>query len=72
MPIDANRTFLPVNIAILTVSDTRDLASDRSGDSLAARVEGAGHRLAERAICRDDVDGIEAFLRRWVNDPEVD
>ena len=72
MPIDETRTFLPVNIAILTVSDTRDLSSDRSGDTLAARIEAAGHRLAERAILRDETDAIEAQLRRWIADPQVD
>jgi len=72
MPIDESRHFLPVNIAVLTVSDTRDLASDKSGETLAARVEAAGHRLAERAICRDDAGTIEAHLRRWIADPEVD
>ena len=72
MPIDESLTFLPVNIAVLTVSDTRDLASDRSGDTLAARIEAAGHRLAARAILRDEADAIEAQLRRWIADPEVD
>ncbi|HEY8612845.1 MAG TPA: molybdenum cofactor biosynthesis protein B [Roseomonas sp.] len=72
MPIDETRTFLPVNIAVLTVSDTRDLASDRSGDTLAARIEAAGHRLADRAIERDEADAIEAHLRRWIADPQVD
>ncbi|WP_338665880.1 molybdenum cofactor biosynthesis protein B [Pararoseomonas sp. SCSIO 73927] len=72
MPIDETRTFLPVNIAVLTVSDTRDLASDRSGDTLAARIEAAGHRLADRAICRDDAGTIEDHLRRWIADPQVD
>ncbi|MBI0537136.1 molybdenum cofactor biosynthesis protein B [Roseomonas sp. KE2513] len=72
MPIDESRTFLPVNIAVLTVSDTRDLASDRSGDTLAARIEAAGHRLADRAIARDEADTIEAHLRRWIADPQVD
>lgn len=72
MPIDETRTFLPVNIAILTVSDTRDLSSDRSGDTLAARIETAGHRLAERAILRDEAEVIEAQLRRWIADPQVD
>ena len=72
MPIDETRTFLPVNIAVLTVSDTRDLASDRSGDTLAARIEAAGHRLADRAICRDDAGTIEEHLRRWIADPQVD
>ena len=72
MPIDESLTFLPVNIAVLTVSDTRDLASDRSGDTLAARIEAAGHRLAARAILRDEADAIEAQLRRWIADPDVD
>ena len=72
MPIDESLTFLPVNIAVLTVSDTRDRASDRSGDTLAARIEAAGHRLAAREILRDEADAIEAQLRRWIADPEVD
>ncbi|MBP0444379.1 molybdenum cofactor biosynthesis protein B [Roseomonas sp. SSH11] len=72
MPIDESRSFLPVNIAILTVSDTRDLASDRSGDTLAARIGAAGHRLADRAICPDDAGTIESHLRRWIADPQVD
>jgi molybdenum cofactor biosynthesis protein B len=72
MPIDETRTFLPVNIAVLTVSDTRDLASDRSGDTLAARIEAAGHHLVARAIERDEADAIEAHLRRWIADPQVD
>ena len=72
MPIDESRTFLPVNIAVLTVSDTRDLASDRSGDTLAERIGAAGHRLAAREICKDDASAIERILRRWIGDPEVD
>ena len=64
--------FLPVNIAVLTVSDTRTLAEDRSGDTLAARIEAAGHRLAARQIVRDDADAIEAMLRGWIADPEID
>jgi molybdenum cofactor biosynthesis protein B len=72
MPIDESRSFLPVNIAILTVSDTRDLAADRSGDTLATRIEAAGHRLADRAIEKDDAEAIEARLRRWIADPQVD
>ena len=72
MPIDESRTFLPVNIAVLTVSDTRDLASDRSGDTLAERIGKAGHRLAAREICKDEAGLIEAILRRWIADPEVD
>jgi molybdenum cofactor biosynthesis protein B len=72
MPIDESRSFLPVNIAVLTVSDTRDLASDRSGDTLAERIGKAGHRLAAREICKDEAALIEAILRRWIADPEVD
>ncbi|MBY0335990.1 MAG: molybdenum cofactor biosynthesis protein B [Acetobacteraceae bacterium] len=72
MPIDESRTFLPVNIAVLTVSDTRDLASDRSGDTLAQRIEAAGHKLAARAILKDEATLIEAQLRAWIADPQVD
>lgn len=72
MPIDESRRFLPVNIAVLTVSDTRDLATDRSGDTLVQRIEAAGHRLAARRIARDEADAIEAILRGWIADPEVD
>ncbi len=72
MPIDESRRFLPVSIAVLTVSDTRDLASDRSGALLAERIEAAGHRLHSRRIVRDETDAIEAVLRGWIADPEVD
>lgn len=72
MPIDESRTFLPVQVAVLTVSDTRDLASDRSGETLAGRIAAAGHRLAAREIVRDEADAIEAILRRWIADPAVD
>ncbi len=72
MPIDPSRTFVPVNIALLTVSDTRDLASDRSGDALAERIAAAGHRLVERGIVKDEAALIEAKLRGWIADPEVD
>jgi molybdenum cofactor biosynthesis protein B len=64
--------FLPVRIAALTVSDTRGVADDRSGDALAQRIEGAGHILAYRGIVRDDVDLIVARLHGWIDDPEVD
>ncbi|SFK97268.1 molybdenum cofactor biosynthesis protein B [Falsiroseomonas stagni] len=72
MPIDDSRKFLPVNIAVLTVSDTRDLASDRSGETLAGRIAAAGHVLAAREIVKDDAGLIEAVLRRWIADPTVD
>ncbi len=72
MPINDQLPFVAVNIAVLTVSDTRDLASDRSGQILAERIAQAGHRLADRRIVEDDADAIEAILRAWIADPEVD
>lgn len=72
MPIDESRTFLPVNIAVLTVSDTRSLADDRSGDTLAERVEAAGHVVKAREISRDSVEEILAHMHRWIDDPEID
>lgn len=72
MPIDESRTFLPVRIAVLTVSDTRTLEDDRSGDTLVARLEGAGHELADRVIVKDEVAEIEAQLRTWIADASVD
>ena len=70
--IDESRPFLPVGIAVLTVSDTRTAETDTSGNTLAARIEAAGHRVVERAIERDEADRIEAVLRRWIADPAVD
>jgi len=70
--IDEGREFIAVRIAVLTVSDTREAADDRSGDTLAARIEGAGHVLARRAIVRDERAEIAAQLRNWTCDPEVD
>ncbi len=70
--IDESRLFIPVRIALATISDTRTEANDTSGDALAARVTDAGHVLAGRAIIRDDADLIEAQLRNWVADPQVD
>jgi molybdenum cofactor biosynthesis protein B len=66
------RAFIPVNIAILTVSDTRGAGEDRSGDTLVARLEAAGHRLAARTILRDERAEIAAKLREWVADPGID
>ena len=68
----SERAFLPCRIAVLTVSDTRTEADDRSGDALVERLEAAGHALARRAILRDDRDAIAARLREWCADPEVD
>jgi molybdenum cofactor biosynthesis protein B len=64
--------FIPVRIAVLTVSDTRSLEEDRSGDLLAAKLTEAGHHLAERALVRDDVYAIRAVVSRWIAHPEVD
>ena len=72
MAIDESRTFLPVRIAVLTVSDTRTLADDRSGDTLVQRLTDAGHVLADRVIVRDEVTLIEAQLRSWIEDETVD
>ncbi len=70
--IDESRDFIPVRIAVLTVSDTRAEADDRSGDTLVQRLEGAGHLLAARAIVRDDRDVIAAQLRAWCADDGID
>ena len=70
--IDDRKDFIPVRIAVLTVSDTRDMADDRSGDTLVKRLEAAGHILADRMIVRDERDQIADQLREWVASPEVD
>ncbi len=70
--IDESRQFQPVNIAILTVSDTRTSRNDTSGDALAERIARAGHRLVARAIEPDDPDRIEGQLRIWIADPAID
>jgi len=69
---DDKRDFVPVRFAVLTVSDTRQAADDRSGDTLVARIEGAGHVLAARALVRDERDQIAAQLRDWIADPQID
>jgi molybdopterin adenylyltransferase len=70
--IDETRAFVAVNIAVLTVSDTRTLADDSSGDALAARIAAAGHNVTERTLVRDDTDTIEHKLRSWIADPLID
>lgn len=70
--IDESRPFLSVNIAILTVSDTRTLADDKSGQTLADMIQRDGHRLAARAIVKDDIPAIVAQLRAWIADPQID
>ena len=72
MGIDESRTFIPINIALLTVSDTRGPEDDTSGDILAARIADAGHSLAARAILEDDAAVIAEQLRAWIADRNVD
>ena len=72
MPVDLARQFRPINIALLTVSDTRTRADDTSGDILAERIESAGHMLAARNIVRDDADALVAQLQAWIADEAID
>ncbi len=72
MPIDESRTFKPINIALLTVSDTRTLKEDTSGDILAERVAGKGHILLYRNLIRDEKSKIIAQLHQWIDDELVD
>ena len=70
--IDDSRQFIALKIAVLTVSDTRDLADDKSGATLVQRIEKAGHAVASRTIVRDDVETIRARIKDWIADPAVD
>jgi len=72
MAIDESLAFKPVRIALLTVSDTRTLAEDTSGDILAQRIAAAGHELVVREISHDDVNEIDAHLHRWIEDESID
>ena len=68
----SEKPFVPVRFAVLTVSDTRSLAEDRSGSTLAERIEAAGHTLAARAIVKDDIRAIRAKVRGWIKDRKID
>ncbi|MEM9104685.1 MAG: molybdenum cofactor biosynthesis protein B [Pseudomonadota bacterium] len=70
--LDQSRPFIPVKIAVLTVSDTRSLDEDKSGLTLANRIEEAGHVLAARTIVTDDADRIVGQVQAWANDPAID
>lgn len=70
--IDESRPFIPVGIAVLTVSDTRSLSDDKSGDTLVARIDEAGHRLVARAIVKDDKTAIRDQVETWTKTPEID
>ena len=72
MPETKARELIPLNIAVLTVSDTRDEQSDRSGALLVQRLTGSGHRLHEKTIVRDDPDAIGTRVSGWIGDPEVE
>src|SRR6185312_4101928 len=70
--IDESKSFIPLRIAVLTVSDTRSPDDDKSGATLAERIEKAGHAVAGRAIVTDDVEKIRAQMRAWIADPAID
>ena len=72
MPLDPNLPFVPLTIAVLTVSDTRSPADDRSGDVLVDRLTKAGHALGERAIVPDDVEAIRGKVKGWIADRAID
>lgn len=70
--LDQTRPFIPVRIAVLTVSDTRGIAEDKSGDTLVEMIAQAGHVVADRAIAKDDVETIQAKVRAWIADAAID
>ncbi len=72
MAVDPERLFKPINIAVLTVSDTRGPENDTSGDILVERIKAAGHKLAGRAIEIDDASRVASRLNNWIDDPAVD
>lgn len=72
MPIDESRSFKPINISLLTVSDTRSRKEDTSGDILAERIERKGHQLVYRNLLRDDKSALVAQLHQWIDDEQVD
>ena len=70
--LDPSKPFVPLAIAVLTVSDTRDQASDKSGALLQERIEAAGHKLAARALVKDEVKAIRAQVKAWIKDKKID
>jgi molybdenum cofactor biosynthesis protein B len=70
--LDDSKPFVPLDIAVLTVSDTRSIGDDKSGATLAERIANAGHKVAAQAIVRDDVKEIRAQMRAWIADPGID
>jgi len=70
--LDPSKPFLPLSIAVLTVSDTRDLSADKSGALLQERIEAAGHKCAARALVKDDARAIRARVKGWIRDKKID
>src|SRR5437764_5823578 len=70
--IDETKAFKPVNIAVLTVSDTRTFETDKSGETLVERIKRDGHVLVDRAIVTDDVAKIRAQVKKWIDDPKIE
>src|SRR5262245_59225083 len=70
--IDESMQFVPLKIAVLTISDTREMANDKSGATLSERIKAAGHVVAERSIVTDDVEAIRARVKEWIDAPAVD
>ena len=72
MPIDSTKEFKPINISVLTISDTRTEATDKSGQILAKKIKEKGHGLSHKQIVKDDKDDIKKILLEWCNDKNVD
>src|SRR5882762_7958539 len=70
--VDQPKKFIPLNIAVLTISDTRSLEDDKSGTTLAERLTAAGHQLAARKIVTDDVEAIRFIVKQWIADAGID
>ncbi len=70
--LDLSKEFISLKIAVLTMSDTRSLSEDRSGTVLVERLQKAGHQLADRAICKDDIGQIQSQVSEWIADPDID
>src|SRR5712671_230849 len=70
--VDKTKQFIPLSIAVLTISDTRSLADDKSGTTLSDRLTAAGHKLAAREIVTDDVEAIRSIVRTWIADAGID
>jgi molybdenum cofactor biosynthesis protein B len=70
--LDLSKPFVPLSMAVLAVSDTRDLEADRSGATLAERIQAAGHKCAARAIVKDEVKAIRAKVKTWIKDKNID